>query len=297
MIVDSHAHYTHARFGGSFRYLTVEEGAYALAEGDVEELLAKLERAGITASVEPGISLESNRRLLEFCAAHPGRVFPAVGVHPTRCFREAWRDRRKVAALARTPGVVAIGETGLDYHYERKDQHRFVQTMWFWYQLRLSRKLALPQILHIRDAHADALRILRRHPARKQGGVVHCFNGDWDTAKEYLDLGYHIGIGGSILKPEDQAGALWEAVRRIPLERILLETDAPYILPYCKDVLPSKQLRRAANSSMILPKVAEKIAALKEVTPAEVERATTENTIRLFCLPEELERALCEAWK
>ena len=193
--------------------------------------------------------------------------------------------RKQLDALARSKGVIAIGEIGLDYHYKREEQHRLKQHLWFLYQLDLAWKLKKPVILHVRDAHEDALRILRLHPARKLGGVIHCFYADWTTAKQYLGLGYHIGIGGSVLQLEERAKDLWEAIPNIPLERILVETDAPFILPYCKDVLPPKLLRRTRNTSLILPAVIEKIAGLKGISDDEAERAIAENTIRLFNLP------------
>ena len=143
----------------------------------------------------------------------------------------------------------------------------------------------MPVILHVRDAHKDALRILQRHPARKLGGVIHCFYGSWEIAQQYLKLGYHFGIGGSLLQQEERAGDLWEAVKHIPLDKILVETDAPFILPYCKDVLPPKLLRRTRNSSLILPRVIDEIAALKGADRDEVERITAANAIRLFHLP------------
>ena len=140
-------------------------------------------------------------------------------------------------------------------------------------------------ILHVRDAHEDALRILKWHPARKLGGVVHCFYGSREVAQQYLKLGYHFGIGGSLLQQEERAGALWEAVKHIPLDKILVETDAPFILPYCKDVILPKLLRRARNTSLILPAVIHKIAELKYLSAEEVEAAVAENTVRLFTLP------------
>ena len=145
--------------------------------------------------------------------------------------------------------------------------------------------MKLPVILHVRDAHEDALRILRMHPARKLGGVIHCFYGSKEIAEQYLKLGYHIGIGGSVLQLEERAKNLWEAIPHIPLDRILVETDAPFILPYCKDVIQPKLLRRARNTSLILPAVINKIAKLKDSLAGEVERATAENAIRLFKLP------------
>ena len=143
----------------------------------------------------------------------------------------------------------------------------------------------MPVILHVRDAHEDALRILRWHPARKLGGVIHCFYGSKEIAEQYLKQGYHFGIGGSVLQLEERAKDLWKAIPCIPLDRILLETDAPFILPYCKDVIQPKLLRRARNTSLILPAVIKKIAEFMGLPVYEVEQATTENTIRLFNLP------------
>lgn len=284
MIIDSHAHYSHGVYQKPFRYLTMDENGFALKEGELDQLLQELTVAGINASVEPGISMESCDRILELSHRYPNRIFPAMGVHPTRCIYEKWSDRKKLAEYASITGVIAIGETGLDYHHAREDQHRLKQHLWFFYQLRLAQKLKKPLILHVRDAHKDALRILKRHPARKFGGVIHCFNSNWEVAERYVKLGYHLGIGGSILQQEDRAGELWEAVSRIPLEQILIETDAPFILPYCKDVLPPKLLRRTRNTSMILPEIIRKIAQIKNIPVDRVEQITTENAIRLFRL-------------
>ena len=285
MIIDSHAHYNHKSYQNIFRYLTRKEEQYALEEGDREQLFQALAQGNVRCAIEPGISLESCPEILDLCRAHPGRLFPAMGVHPTRCVYERWSQRRLLRDYAQAEGVVAIGETGLDYHFVRRDQHRLRQYLWFFYQLGLARKVRKPLILHVRLAHRQALRVLRHHPARKLGGVIHCFYGSWEVAKAYLDLGYHIGIGGSLLQQADRCGDLPEAVAKIPLDRILLETDAPFILPYCKDVLPGKALRRARNTSLILPAVIERIAELKGISPEEVERVTAENAIRLFRLP------------
>ena len=288
MIIDSHAHYNNSAYKKPFRYLTYDKDGYALQEGDREQLFQELQDANIPYSIEPGVSLQSCEEVLQLCAEYPGRIFPAIGIHPTRAIFEKWSDRRKLDAFAKMPGVVAIGECGLDYHYKREEQHRLKQHVWFIYQLNLAWKMKLPLILHVRDAHADALRILRMHPARKLGGVIHCFYGPKEIAEQYLKLGYHIGIGGSVLQLEERAKALWEAVPHIPLDRILVETDAPFILPYCKDVIQPKLLRRARNTSLILPAVIKKIAELKGISPCEVEKTTTENVIGLFDLPIEV---------
>ena len=282
MIIDSHAHCTNGAYRNPFRYLTYDKDGYALKEGDQEQLFQEMLAVGIPYSIEVGVGLQSCQDVLQLAQAYPGRVFPAIGYHPTRALYEKWSERKQLDALARSEGVIAIGEIGLDYHFKREEQHRLKQHLWFFYQLDLAWKLKKPVILHVRDAHEDALRILRIHPARKLGGVIHCFYADWATAKRYLDLGYHIGIGGSVLQLEERAKTLWEAIPNIPLDRILVETDAPFILPYCKDVLPPKILRRTRNTSLILPAVIKKLAQLKGVSPEEVERATAENTTSLF---------------
>ena len=285
MIIDSHTHYNNGAYKKPFRYLRWDESGYSLNEGELPRLLQEMEDANIRYFIEPGVHLQSCEEVLELSKAYAGKIFPAMGVHPTRSVYEKWAGRKKLKKLARKQGVIAIGECGLDYHYPRKEQHRLKQYAWFLYQLNLAWKLQLPVILHVRDAHEDALRILRWHRARKLGGVIHCFYGSWDIARQYLNLGYHVGIGGSLLQQEARAGELWVAVRQIPLERIRLETDAPYILPYCKDTLPPKLLRRARNTSLILPAVIRKIAELKDISADEVEQMTTQNTIRLFRLP------------
>lgn len=284
MIIDSHAHYNNNAYKKPFRYLTRNKDGYALAEGDRDQLFQELLDANIPYSIEPGVSLQSCEEVLQLCAEYPDRIFPAMGIHPTRSIYEKWSDRKRLDTFAKIPGVIAIGECGLDYHYKREEQHRLKQHIWFLYQLDLAWRLKKPVILHVRDAHEDALRILRWHPARKLGGVIHCFYGSWEIAQQYLKLGYHIGIGGSVLQLEERAKDLWEAIPQIPLNRILVETDAPFILPYCKDVLPPKLLRRTRNTSLILPAVIEKIAQLKGISAEEVEQAAAENAIRLFNL-------------
>ena len=285
MIIDSHAHYNNSAYKKPFRYLTYDNDGYSLKEGELPQLMQEMEAANICYFIEPGVNLQSCEEVLQLCSEYPGRIFPAIGVHPTRSIFEKWSDRHKLAIYANTPGVIAIGEIGLDYHYKREEQHRLKQHLWFIYQLNLAWKMKLPVILHVRDAHEDALRILRWHPTRKLGGVIHCFYGSKEIAEQYLKLGYYIGIGGSVLQLEERAKDLWEAIPHIPLDRILVETDAPFILPYCKDVIQPKLLRRARNTSLILPAVIKKIAELKGISDEEVEQETMENTIQLFNLP------------
>ena len=282
MIIDSHAHYAHASFSGSFRYLSWED-TWTLKEGTLEDLLAQMQEQGIAMSVEPGISLDFNEKILALAEKYPGRIFPAVGCHPTRCIYEKWSDRKRQENYCTRPGVVALGETGLDYHHPREEQQRRTQYLWFLYQLRLARKHRLPLILHIRDADWDAIRVLKLYRP-KYGGVVHCCGEGWDVISEYLKLGLYIGVGGVLLHPARNE-KLKAAIPKIPLERIVIETDSPYVLPQCKDVLPPKLVRRTRNSSLILPRVIEEIAALQGRTAEEVEHITAENALRLYRLP------------
>ena len=284
-IIDSHAHYNHGSFSQTFRYLTSTGEGYAVESGDRQQVLEQLQAQNIVASIEPGISLAGCAEILELCKLYPQRIFPAMGVHPTRTDRETWRNRKRLAELAALPQVVAVGETGLDYHYPRKEQHRLCQIAWFRYQLGLAYRLKKPVILHVRQADRQVLRILKRHRARKYGGVVHCFSGGAEVAKEFLALGYHIGIGGTLLQENDRAQALEQAVAVTPLDRLLVETDSPFILPACKGIAPGKVLRRTRNTSLILPDVICRIARIKGIAPQQAAEQIWENTVRLFGLP------------
>ena len=266
MIIESHAHYSHKRFDGAFRYLT---GELTAREGQREDLLDRLRESGVVLSIEPAIDFESNRRTAALYRQHP-----------TRTHQAPWRQRRQLEVWAREPGVAAIGETGLDYHLPRK--HRLTQLLWFRYQLGLARRLGLPLVLHIRMADRDALVMLRRRRRQLPGGVVHCFQGDWDTARAYLDLGFCLGIGGALLRRESEA--LRDAVARAPLDRLLVETDSPYVLPDVPWTGSKKSLSRVRNSSLLLPRVVEEIARLKHLPPETAEAAILENTRRVFHL-------------
>lgn len=284
MVIDTHAHYTYGKFKDEFIYLGLENGEYVLLHGMLENVFSAMDKMGIAASIEPGIDLASNERILELSRRYPSRVFPAIGVHPTRCIKESWKSRKKLAEYVQHPNVVAIGEMGLDYHYSRK-QHRFKQLCWFVYQLRLARKKDLPVILHVRDAHKHAAMVLSIF-SRGLKGVVHCFKGNSKEAMKYVSKGLYLGIGGSILQSGDKAEETREAVRHIPIERILVETDSPFVPPDCGDSISKKKVyKKVCNSSLILPKVIKKIAELKNMDYIEVERITAKNAIELFNLP------------
>ena len=135
MIIDSHAHYSNNAYKKPFRYLTHSKDGYALKKGNREQLLQELMDANIPYAIEPGVSLQSCAEVLQLCSEYPGRICPAIGVHPTSSIFEKWSDRHKLAAYANTSGVIAIGEIGPDYHYKREEQHRLTQHLWFLYPL------------------------------------------------------------------------------------------------------------------------------------------------------------------
>lgn len=282
-MIDSHIHLSYRYFNQTFPYISLDETGYSIDYGDRAALIGRLKDAGTACCIEPAIDVDSNKLLLDLAAEYPGFMFPAVGNHPTRCIRSTMRDFRRVREFAADEKVIAIGETGLDYHYDRKDQHRLRQKIWFKWQIRLADQLKLPLILHIRMADEDAIRILRRNKDRLHGGVCHCFAGNAAIAKIYTEeLGLCLGIGGSLLMKPEISEPLCEAVRETPLKYLLLETDGPYVKPVKPDHIPKKKWEKARNTSMILPAIASKLAEIKGITIEEVMRKTEENTKRVF---------------
>ena len=291
MIIDSHAHYAHPRFHAEFPYLCVRDGAFAVDRSNRDQLLEEMDRNRIVGVIEPSIGFDAIEKQNELVLANRGRMWAAIGVHPTRCVRTAWKNRTRLAAYAETVGAVAIGETGLDYHYPRKEQYRLRQKRWFVYQIKLADRLQKPLILHIRAADRDAIRILKRYRRRLHGGAVHCFVGDRGLAQEYLRLGFSIGIGGKLFDSDAAGEALRDAVAHIPLDRLLVETDAPFVLPPLEDGLCSgNQRKRLCNASLILPAVIQRIAELRREDARTVEDAIYQNTVRVFGLDMEGER-------
>lgn len=286
MYVESHIHLSHALYDGEFPYIARSESGNEIVidRGNREALIKGIKDVGIGFCVEPGIELWSNEKILEVCSRYPGFIYPAMGVHPTRTPDTRWKDRRIVERLSQDSRVVAIGELGLDYHYERKKQHRIKQKRWFVWQLKLAHKRKLPLILHIRMADKDAIRILRLYKNKLHGGVCHCFNGDKEIAKIYTEeLGLMLGIGGGLLQKPERSADLVEAIKHTSLENIVLETDGPYVKPERPSGdITKKQWTKARNTSAIIPDVARKIAEIKGIDVEEVERVTTKNAKRLF---------------
>lgn len=252
-IFDSHAHYYSHQFD-SVR----------------EQLLGwTLQEKGVVGIVNMGSDLESCYATLELTRRYD-YIWGGVGIHPEDALDlpENWLGQ--IQEMLKEPKIVAVGEIGLDYHWldacpKGRQQEVFAT------QLELARELALPVVVHDREAHADTLEFLKKY---KPAGVVHCFSGSWETAREILDLGMYIGLGGVVTFKNARHAV--EVARNIPLERLVLETDAPYMAP-----VPYRGKR---NDSSLIAFVAEKIGELRGMEAQAVLDVTAENTRRLFNL-------------
>lgn len=252
MIFESHAHYDDEVF-----------------DEDREELLASLKEHGIEWVINIGASLQNCRNTLQLMEQYPF-IYGAMGVHPSETGELNEENFAWLREQCSVDKVVAVGEIGLDYHWN--DPKPQIQKLWFERQLELAREVNLPVIIHSRDAAKDTLDIMHTLHAEEMEGVIHCFSYSKEIAREYLEMGYHFGIGGVITF--QNAKKLKEAVEYIPMDRILLETDSPYLAP--------EPHRGSRNSSLNLPYVAQEIAALKGITYEEVVEITVQNAKRLF---------------
>lgn len=254
MLVDSHCH------------LHMLERAGLDAEAALESARAKGIGHFLTVAVDPA----SIPRVVDFARRHED-VSASAGVHPSS---EPGSELSVKALIdfAAAPEVVAVGETGLDYHYNQGDLEW--QRERFRRHVAAARELGKPLIVHTRDAREDTVAVLRQEKAGEVGGVIHCFTEDYDMASRCLDLGFYISFSGILTFRN--AESLREVARRVPLERILVETDAPFLAPV--------PYRGKPNQPAYVRQVAEKVAELKELPPEEVARATTENFYRLFGL-------------
>ena len=253
---DSHAHYDSKTF-----------------DSDREELLGvRLPQQGVELVINMGTDLESCQATLDMAEKFP-IVRAAVGIHPQEIagLEPDWLDRLRGFLEREPPGkIVAIGEIGLDYHYS-DGAPREAQIEVFSRQLELAGDYGLPVSVHDRDAHGDTMALLRKY---RLAGVVHCFSGSVEMAREVVGLGMYLGIGGTVTF--QNARKLVEVVREIPLERLLLETDCPYLAP-----VPCRGKR---NDSGLLPFVAEKIGEIKEIPMEQVYNRTNETLRQVFHL-------------
>ncbi len=255
MIFETHSHY--------------DDEAFA---EDRAKLLAALPSAGIGRIINVGASIESTKTTLKLAEDY-SHVYAAVGVHPSEVSDLNEENFAWLRAQTAHPKVVAVGEIGLDYYWDKEEAVQRCQREWFRRQLALARESGLPVIIHSRDAAEDTMAILKETSEGKEAvGVIHCYSYSPEMAAEFVKLGYYIGVGGVVTFKN--ARKLKETVEQTPLERILLETDCPYMAP--------EPHRGTRNDSSYLIHVADKIAELKGVTREEVERVTWENALTLF---------------
>ncbi|HSV08609.1 MAG TPA: TatD family hydrolase [Candidatus Binatus sp.] len=257
-----------------------------LAEPDFDaeraEVLARAAANGVTGIVcvgATGPAAENARAVALTGRSGPVEIVAAVGVHPHHASTADDAAFATLTRLAGQPGVVALGETGLDFHYDHSP--RPAQRTAFARTVRLAQTLGLPVVIHIREAHAEAVDILRAVGTAPIDGVIHCFTGERDDARRYLDLGLHISVSGIVTFK--QAAGLRDAVRTVPLDRLLVETDAPYLAP-----VPHRGRR---NEPAHVRLVAEAVAALHGRPLAEVAAATTANARRVFRFGQEIRPA------
>ena len=258
MIFESHAHYDDEAF-----------------DSDRSELLSQCQNQGIEYIVNVSASLGSVKSTLALAEEYPF-IYAAVGIHPDEVGELNEETFAWLKEQCRHPKTVAVGEIGLDYYWD-KENHE-TQKYWFRRQMDLAKELELPIIVHSREACADTLEEIKKAHTPKLKGVIHCFSYAPETAREYLEMGYYIGVGGVVTFKN--AKKLKEVVKMLPPERILLETDCPYLAP-----VPNRGKR---NSSLNLPYVAEAVAELKGMEMEEVIRITNENARKLYFQGREL---------
>jgi TatD DNase family protein len=244
---------------------------------DLDEVMTRALQAGVHRQIVTGADLPSSRQAATLAAKHPAQLRSTAGVHPHHAENFSPGDRHELLELLERPAVVAAGECGLDYF--RNISQPEAQRRAFVAQLEIAAAGHKPVFLHQRDSHADFLAILKEHIGALQGGVAHCFTGGPAELEDYLALGLFIGVTGWVCD-ERRGSSLREAVPRIPHDRLLLETDAPYLLP--RDLNPKPKSRR--NEPALLPHVAQIVAQLRGESLETVAAMTTRNAETLFRL-------------
>ncbi len=254
MIFDTHAHLDADEFNE-----------------DRDELLSTFHENKIGAVVNVAASISSTKSSAELSSKYDW-IYTSVGVHPDEVGELNDENLLWLYEQAKNPKCVAIGEIGLDYYWNK--ERKALQEEWFVRQLDMAREVKKPLIIHSREAAKDTLDILRREKAYEIGGVIHCFSYSWEMAREYLDMGFFLGIGGVLTFKNGQK--LKEVVKNAPIEKLVLETDSPYLAP-----VPYRGKR---NSSLYLPYVVGELARIKGLTPREVEDITWNNARALYRL-------------
>ena len=251
MLFDTHAHYDDDWF-----------------DEDRHELLAAMPEKGVGLIVNPGITVETSRQAIAMAEQYP-HMYAAVGIHPENCHDFVPQHIDQLRELAKHPKVVAVGEIGLDYYWDTNPPKEFQQEV-LRAQLALARELRLPVIIHDRDAHADTLAIVREFPEVK--GVFHCYSGSVEDARTLVKMGWMLSFNGAATFKNARKAP--EVITEVPMDRLMIETDAPYLAP-----VPHRGKR---NDSSLVCLVAEKIAHIKGLTAEEVEKITWDNGKRFF---------------
>ncbi len=251
-LVDSHAHLDFPNFNG-----------------DRDAVLKRAEGAGIKLILNVGFDLKSSRKSIALAENYPF-VYAACGIHPHDASRVPPRYLDELARMAEHPRVVALGEMGLDFYRDRSP--RPVQREIFRQQLQLARDINLPVILHDRDAHQEVMNILESEGLPERGGVMHCFSGDMALAKRSVQMGLYVSIAGPVTYSKNNA--LAQVASRVPLDKLLIETDAPFLTP-----VPRRGKR---NEPAYVALIAEKVAELRGTTPDIVGQACLDNARRLL---------------
>ena len=254
MIFETHAHYDDKKF-----------------DKDRKKLIESMPSKGIGRIINVGSSIETTKTTIEIAKEYD-YAYAAVGVHPSDvdCLNEetfAWLKEQ-----TKWEKTVAIGEIGLDYYWDKEPEIQKNQRYWFKRQMELARETSLPVIIHSRDAASDTYDLMKEIHADEIPGVIHCYSYSPEMAKEYIKMGYYIGVGGVVTFKNGKK--LKQTVKEIPIEKILLETDCPYMAPE-----PNRGTR---NDSGNIPYVVEEIARIKGLSTDEVERITWDNAMKLF---------------
>jgi len=238
-------------------------------ETDVDEVIARALKAGVNKMIVVGFDRKTINRAMELIEQY-SFIYAVIGWHPVDAIDCTEEDLEWIESLTNHPKVVGIGETGLDYHWEKSS--KVIQQELFRKQIRLAQKVNLPVIIHNRDATGDVVRILKEENAAKTGGIMHCFGGSVETAKECISMNFFISLGGPVTFKNAKMPK--EVATEIPLKHLLIETDAPYLAPH--------PYRGKRNEPALVTLVAEEIARLKELSVEEVARATTENALSIY---------------
>ncbi|MCM3745674.1 TatD family hydrolase [Sporosarcina luteola] len=239
---------------------------------DVKVVIQRALDAGVNKMVVVGFDRVTIEKAMELAEQYPF-IYAVIGWHPVDAVDCTDKDLEWIESLAAHPKVVGIGETGLDYYWDKSP--RDIQQELFRKQIRLAQKVNLPVIIHNRDATGDVVRILKEEEAQLTGGIMHCFGGSIETAKECIDMNFLISLGGPVTFKNAKMPK--QVAAEISLDHLLIETDAPYLAPH-----PHRGKR---NEPALVPLVAEEIARLKEIPIEEVAKRTTENALKIFRIP------------